>query len=107
MELVQPTKVEARDGYCIWLEYADGAAGEIDLSHLVGSGVFKAWEDEAFFRQVHIADYRAIACSEESYLYPDVLYMELTGCTFEEMYPRQLVIRISRGSSSSKGASRA
>ena len=50
MELVQPTKVEARDGYRIWLEYADGAAGELDLSHLVGSGVFKAWEDEAFFR---------------------------------------------------------
>lgn len=90
MELAQPTKVEARDGYRIWLEYADGAAGEIDLSHLVGSGVFKAWEDEAFFRQVHIADYRAIAWSDEIDLCSDALYMELTGCTFEEMYPRQL-----------------
>ncbi len=87
MELVQPTNVEARDGYKLWLEYADGAAGEIDLSHLVGSGVFKAWQDPAFFRQVHITDYRAIAWSDDIELCPDALYTELTGRTWEEMYP--------------------
>ena len=87
MELVQPTKVEARDGYRIWLEYADGAAGELDLSHLVGSGVFKAWEDKAFFRQVRITDYRAIAWSDEIELCPDALYMDLTGRAWDEVYP--------------------
>lgn len=87
MELVQPIKIEAREGYKIWLEYADGAAGELDLSHLVGSGVFKAWEDKAFFRQVHIADHRAIVWSDEIDLCPDALHMELTSCTWEEMYP--------------------
>lgn len=86
MDLVQPTKVEARDGYRIWLEYADGAAGEIDLSHLVGSGVFQA-EDEALFRQVRITDYRAIAWSDEIELCPDALYMDLTGRAWDEVYP--------------------
>lgn len=43
MELVQPAKVEARAGCRIWLKHGDGAVGELDLSHLVGSGVFKAW----------------------------------------------------------------
>ena len=87
MELVQPVKVEAREGYTIWLEYADGPAGELDLSHLVGSGFFKAWENKAFFRQVHITDYQAIAWSDEIDLCPDALYTELTSCTWEEMYP--------------------
>ena len=31
MELVQPIKVEAREGYRVWLEYAAGAAGDLDL----------------------------------------------------------------------------
>lgn len=87
MELVQPTNVEARGGYRIWLEYADGAAGELDLSHLVGSGVFKAWEDEAFFHQVRITDYRAITWSGEIELCPDALYVDLTGRAWDEAYP--------------------
>ena len=37
-----PTNVEPRDGFHIWLEYDDGAQGEVDLSHLAGKGIFKA-----------------------------------------------------------------
>ena len=90
MELVQPIKVEARVDHRIWIEYAASPAGELDLSHLVGSSVFKAQEDEAFFRQVHITDYRATVRSDEIDLCPDTLYLELTGRTFEEVYPRRL-----------------
>jgi len=28
--------------------------GEVDLSHLVGHGVFKAWKSVEFFNKVHI-----------------------------------------------------
>ncbi len=79
--------------YKIWLEYADGAAGEVDLSHLVGSGIFKAWEDVELFRQVHITDYRSIAWNDQIDLCPDALYMDLTGCTWEEMYPPPAAVR--------------
>ena len=53
MDRVQPIKVEAREGYRIWFEYADGVAGELNRC-------------------------------------PDALYMELTGCMWEEMHPRRL-----------------
>ena len=33
--MIQPTEVEARDGYRIWLRYSDGVADEIGLSHLI------------------------------------------------------------------------
>ena len=39
--MIRPTEVEPRDGFRIWLRYQDGTMGEIDLSHLVGCGVFK------------------------------------------------------------------
>ena len=47
---IRPTGVEAREGYRIWLSYSDGAAGEVDLSDLAGSGVFAAWNDRARLR---------------------------------------------------------
>ena len=40
--MIRPTEVESREDYRIWLRYSDGAAGEIDLSHLAGRGVFRA-----------------------------------------------------------------
>lgn len=40
---IRPTAVEPRDGYRLWLCYSDGSAGEVDLSHLAGRGVFAAW----------------------------------------------------------------
>ena len=88
----RPTRVEAREGYRIWLSYDDGASGEVDLAHLAGKGVFAAWNDRAFFESVHLTDYRAIAWSDEIDLCADALYMRLTGKTAEELMPgfRQL-----------------
>ena len=45
---IRPTAVAPLAGHRIWLRYSDGVTGEIDLSHLVGSGVFSAWNDRAF-----------------------------------------------------------
>jgi len=41
--------VEARPGYRLWIRFAGGAKGEVSLIHLVGKGVFGAWEDLALF----------------------------------------------------------
>ena len=61
MPVVQPTAVESRAGYHIWLRYADRSEGEVDLSELAGRGVFLAWHDPAFFETVHIAPHGSIA----------------------------------------------
>lgn len=45
---------EARDGYRLWIRFDDGLEGEVDLSHLVGQGIFEAWNSIDFFNQVHV-----------------------------------------------------
>ena len=77
--MIQPTEVEARDGYRIWLRYSDGVAGEIDLSHLTGKGAFKVWDEPGYFDKVHITPHGTIAWDDELELGADELYTELTG----------------------------
>ncbi len=81
------TEVEPRDGYRIWIRYSDGAAGVVDLSHLAGRGVFKAWKNRAFFQSVHLTTNGAVAWDEDIELCPDALYMRLTNKSVEEVMP--------------------
>ena len=37
---------EARADFRLWVRFEDGLEGEVDLSHLVGSGVFQRWADD-------------------------------------------------------------
>ena len=82
--------VEARplSGYRIWLRYADGVEGEVDLSHLAGRGVFKAWTDRAVFEGVHVDRSGAVTWNEDIDLCPDALYLRLTGKAVEELFPK-------------------
>lgn len=85
--MARPIEVRALKGYRLWLRYSDGVEGEVDLSHLVGRGVFKAWEEESFFRAVHINKAGAISWGEEIDLCPDALYLKVTGKSPEELFP--------------------
>ena len=60
--------------YRVWICFDDGLEGEVDLGHLVGKGVFKAWDSVDFFNQVRV-DSRTdtIAWGEEVDLDPYVL----------------------------------
>ena len=94
--MIRPTEVHPRAGYRIWLRYADGVAGEIDLSHLSGKGVFKIWDEPGYFERVHITPHRAIAWVDDIDLCADALYLELTGKPVEEMMPSVKQIMQSR-----------
>lgn len=83
--MIRPTRVTAQDGYRIRLRYSDGSEGEVDLSDLVGHGVFAEWNDPERFRDVHLGPTGAVAWREEIELCPDALYTELTGKTFESL----------------------
>ena len=85
--MLRPIEVKPLPEYRIWIEYEDGESGEIDLSHLAGKGVFKAWDKPGYFGKVHISPYRAIAWDDDLDLCADALYMELTGKTVEEIMP--------------------
>ncbi len=85
--MIRPTEVEPRDGFRIWLRYSDGIAGEIDLSHLAGRGVFKAWNDPACFEAVRIDPVGSIAWGEDLDLCAHALYLRLTGKSVSEVMP--------------------
>ena len=77
----RPTAVEPRGNYTIWISYSDGSAGEVDLSHLAGRGVFSAWNDPRCFNAVSLTPDGGIACGEDIELCPNALYLQLTGKT--------------------------
>jgi hypothetical protein len=85
--MFEPLEVKALSDYRIWIRYADGAQGEVDLSHLAGQGVFKLWEDESRWENVGIAEDGAIRWSEDVELCPDATYLKLTGQSAEEAFP--------------------
>nr|MCU0688789.1 DUF2442 domain-containing protein [Phycisphaerales bacterium] len=60
--------------------FSDGVHGQVDLAHLVGRGVFVAWEEPGFFEQVHIgAESQSVTWPGELDLDSLVLYQAITG----------------------------
>lgn len=74
------TSCRAAGRFRVHLVYADGVEGVVDLSHLVGKGVFKAWDAPGVFESVTI-DERAgtIAWPGGIDLDPYVLRAKITG----------------------------
>ena len=85
--MFRPVSVRTLPGYRLWVKYSNGAEGEVDLSHLVGRGVFSLWNDYSAFQKVYIGEHGEIAWSEEIDLCPDSIYMKITGRTPEELFP--------------------
>jgi len=48
--------VEAKPlpGYRLWLRFSNGLAGEVDLSHLAGRGVFERWLEPGEFEKLSV-----------------------------------------------------
>ena len=80
------TAVAPRADSRIWLRFSDGAAGEVDLSPLVGTGVFRAWADPSFFQSVRLED-GAVTWGGELSLCSDALYLQLTGKSVGDLMP--------------------
>jgi len=85
--MFKPVEVKALPNYKLWLKYTDGVEGEVDLSHLVGKGVFALWNDYTAFEKVYIGPSGEIAWSEEIDICPDSVYMKITGKTPEQLFP--------------------
>ena len=76
-----------RSEYKLFLEYDDGVSGEVDLSHLVGRGVFALWLNPAAFDAVSIGAFGAIHWTEDVELCGDALYLQITGVPVEQLFP--------------------
>ena len=81
------TNVKVLEGYNIRLKYADGTEGTVNLSRLVGKGVFSLWNNYDEFKNVSIGSSGELLWGSEVDLCPDSLYLEITGKKPEEIFP--------------------
>jgi Protein of unknown function (DUF2442) len=88
--MLTPIEVKALPNYRLWLRYADGVTGEVDLSHLAGKGVFAHWNVPGEFERVHVGPLGSISWTEDIDICPDALYMEITGKAPEQLFPALL-----------------
>lgn len=84
--MIRPILVRPLPNYRVYLEFSDGAKGNVDLSDLAGKGVFEIWNDYACFEKVQIGDHREIKWNDDIELCADSLYLRLTGKTPEELF---------------------
>jgi len=85
--MLKPIEIKALPGYKLWLRYSDGVTGVVDLSYLVGQGVFSAWNDPPAFEKVRLGEHGAVEWSNDIDLCPDALYLRITGKTPEDLFP--------------------
>ncbi|MBC8874222.1 MAG: DUF2442 domain-containing protein [Planctomycetes bacterium] len=69
------------------LRYSDGVEGVVDLSHLVGKGVFRIWDQPGGFESVSIGSGGEIRWGDDVDICSDALYMELTGKSPDDVFP--------------------
>jgi hypothetical protein len=81
------THVEVLQTYRLALTFDDGTAGTVDLSDLVGKGVFACWNDDAVFAQVRVGSSGELVWDDQVDLCPDALYLKVTGKQPEELFP--------------------
>jgi hypothetical protein len=87
MSIPRIVKAQPLNDYKIRLEFADGVTGEVDLSHLVGKGVFARWNNYGNFKKVSFEGGRWLAWSDDIDIDADTLYMKVTGKTPGELFP--------------------
>jgi hypothetical protein len=71
-------EARALPGFRLWVRFSDGLAGEIDLSDLVGQGVFAAWNESSAFERAYVDTASGtVAWPGGIDLCPDSLYDDL------------------------------
>ena len=85
--MLKAVRVRALENFRIWIRYADGVEGEVDLSHLAEKGVFKAWRSPGIFGKVRLGSSGEIEWPGVGDLCPDALYLRITGKKAEEVFP--------------------
>ena len=80
-------KVKVLSEYRLGLTFDDGASGVVDLSALVGKGVFSVWRDPGAFARVRIGTSGQLVWDEQVDLCPDALYLKAKGKKAEEVFP--------------------
>ncbi len=72
------THVRYVSGYTLWLQFADGAQGQVDLSGELWGPMFEPLRDPEVFKAVHVnPELRTIAWPNGADLAPEFLYSQV------------------------------
>jgi hypothetical protein len=85
--MVKITTVSVIKNYRLEVAFDDGVCGVVDLSDLVGKGVFTLWRDPHIFEQVQIGSFGELVWLDKIDLCPDSLYLKVTGKKPEDVFP--------------------
>ena len=72
-------EVKVLNGHHLLLRFDDGVEGNVDLSFLVGKGVFSIWNEPSIFASVQIGEHGELQWGDQVDLCPDSLYLRVTG----------------------------
>jgi len=81
------TKINVLPEFRLDLTFDDGVSGVVDLSDLVGKGVFAPWRDQSAFARVRIGSSGEAVWGDQIDLCPDSLYLKATGKRPEDLFP--------------------
>ncbi len=81
------SEAKVLQGYRLELVFDDAVRGVVDLSDLVGKGIFAIWRDRHIFEQVRIGSFGELTWGDQIDLCPDSLYLKATGKKPEEVFP--------------------
>jgi len=81
------TRVRVLQGYRLELEFDDQVTGIVELSDLVGKGVFALWRDYGAFEEVRVGSSGELIWGDKIDLCPDALYLKVTGLKPEDVFP--------------------
>ena len=89
--MIKPIQVKALERYRIWVRFEDGIEGEFDLKGFYRRGnLFARWKDWEYFESVDVdPEWRSVIWGDggELELCSDMIYMELTGKSVDELMP--------------------
>lgn len=80
-------RVQVLEAHRLHLSFDDGKSGTVDLSRLVGKGVFSCWADDETFKKVRIGESGELLWNDQVDLCPDALYLEVTRQRPEDIFP--------------------
>lgn len=81
------TRVEARAGWRLFLEYSDGVQGEVDVSQRLFGPMFEPLKDPTFFSKVQLDEFGAPCWPNGADLAPDGLYTTLSAAAAANVQP--------------------
>lgn len=77
-------EVKALEDYKLYLKYEDGFEGILDLSDLVGKGVFEKFNDLMYFKNVKVGDFGEPNWNDELDIDPTSAYIDIKGISYEQ-----------------------